>query len=138
MHPPARLRVRPAFLHVQNTGTRFKGRLLTLLVARASHVPNRGSSHLDGEVPKIGFTVSRKVGNAVARNQVRRRLREIVRLDAGALVPAIEHVIIAYPAARTADYGALKQEILCLLRRAQTWASRPGRRGPSSNCTAVP
>ena len=138
MHPPARLRVRPAFLHVQNTGARFKGRLLTLLVARVSHAPNNGQARTNSEIPKIGFTVSRKVGNAVARNQVRRRLREIVRLDADALVPAGEHVIIAYPAARTADYGALKQEILCLLRRAQTWASRPGRRGSSSNCTAVP
>ena len=33
----------------------------------------------DGPV-RIGFTVSRKVGNAVERNRVRRRLRELVRL----------------------------------------------------------
>ena len=33
---------------------------------------------------RIGFTVSKQVGNAVERNRVRRRLREIVRLSAGA------------------------------------------------------
>jgi ribonuclease P protein component len=32
---------------------------------------------------RVGFTVSRKVGNAVERNRVRRRLREVVRLAAG-------------------------------------------------------
>ena len=34
---------------------------------------------------RFGFTVSKKVGNAVERNRVRRRLREIVRLSAGQL-----------------------------------------------------
>ena len=33
---------------------------------------------------RVGFTVSKKVGNAVERNRVRRRLREIVRLSAAA------------------------------------------------------
>jgi ribonuclease P protein component len=36
----------------------------------------------DGPV-RFGFTVSKKVGNAVERNRVRRRLREMVRLDSG-------------------------------------------------------
>src|SRR5689334_13638257 len=36
----------------------------------------------DGPV-RVGFTVSKKVGNAVERNRVRRRLREVVRLSAG-------------------------------------------------------
>jgi ribonuclease P protein component len=36
----------------------------------------------DSAVPRFGFTVSKKVGNAVVRNRVRRRLREVVRLSA--------------------------------------------------------
>jgi len=34
----------------------------------------------DQEPPRVGYTVSKKVGNAVERNRVRRRLREAVRL----------------------------------------------------------
>ena len=34
----------------------------------------------DSDPPRVGFTVSKKVGNAVERNRVRRRLREVVRL----------------------------------------------------------
>src|SRR5580692_10583711 len=37
----------------------------------------------DGGPVRIGFTVSRQVGNAVERNRVRRRLREMVRLSQG-------------------------------------------------------
>ena len=37
---------------------------------------------LDTGPPRFGFTVSKKVGNAVERNRVRRRLREVVRLSA--------------------------------------------------------
>ena len=35
----------------------------------------------DGEPPRVGFTCSKKVGNAVARNRAKRRLREIARLE---------------------------------------------------------
>ena len=44
----------------------------------------RRASASDGGPVRVGFTVSKKVGNAVERNRVRRRLREIVRLSAAA------------------------------------------------------
>jgi ribonuclease P protein component len=48
----------------------------------------------DGPV-RVGFTVSRKVGNAVERNRVRRRLREVVRLSRTApLRPGHDYVLI--------------------------------------------
>ena len=50
--------------------------------------------------PRVGFTVSRKVGNAVERNRVRRRLREIVRLsDADRFRPGSDYVLIGRRAA---------------------------------------
>src|SRR5437660_6423780 len=49
----------------------------------------------DGGPPRIGFTVSKKVGSAVERNRVRRRLREVVRQQAaGGMRPGYDYVLI--------------------------------------------
>lgn len=112
LRKPLGLGQRKAFLRVQASGQRFRGQFMGLLVA-------------SGAGPaRIGFTVSRKVGNAVVRNHVRRRFKEVVRLHPQLLVTDHEHVVIAYPAAATASYDVLDQELTCLLGRAQAWASR--------------
>lgn len=105
---PAGLLTRPAFLRVQDGGQRFRGRLVSLFVARAP-----------SETARVGYTVSRKVGNAVVRNRVRRKLREIMRLHPSALVPATDHVWVVYAAAAQATYEQLEQEALSLLAKAQ-------------------
>jgi ribonuclease P protein component len=48
---------------------------------------------------RIGFTVSRKVGSAVERNRVRRRLREVVKRSAAQLRPGYDYVVVARRAA---------------------------------------
>ena len=45
--------------------------------------------------PRLGLTVSRKVGNAVIRNRVKRRVREWFRLERGRLSAGTEVVVIA-------------------------------------------
>ena len=69
----------------------------------------------EGEAVRIGFTVSRQVGNAVERNRVRRRLREIVRLSAaagsGRLCPGHDYVLIGRRAALAVPFGELLQEL---------------------------
>ncbi len=62
----------------------------------------------DGGPPRIGLTVSRKVGHAVERNRVRRRLREMVRLkSAAALRPGHDYVLVGRRAALSADFSSL-------------------------------
>ena len=69
--------------------------------------------------PRFGFTVSKKVGNAVERNRVRRRLREIVRLNA-VMAPRSGHdyVLIGRKAALTLPFGRMASEFAGALKRA--------------------
>jgi ribonuclease P protein component len=67
---------------------------------------------------RVGFTVSRQVGNAVERNRVRRRLRELIRLAAaGSLHPGHDYVLIGRRAALNSPFGDLMKELSTALRR---------------------
>jgi ribonuclease P protein component len=62
---------------------------------------------------RVGFTVSRQVGNAVERNRVRRRLREVVRLAAAEAAPlraGHDYVLIGRRAALAAPFGEMMQD----------------------------
>ena len=67
---------------------------------------------------RAGFVTSKRVGGAVVRNRLRRRLREIVRRNQHALRSGIWIVIVARPAAAQARYAALEDEWLLLAKRA--------------------
>jgi ribonuclease P protein component len=67
---------------------------------------------------RIGFTVSRQVGNAVERNRVRRRLREMVRLSqGGGMHDGHDYVLIGRRAALAAPFGQMRQELDAALSR---------------------
>jgi ribonuclease P protein component len=62
----------------------------------------------DSAPARVGFTVSKKVGNAVVRNRVRRQLREIVRLsDAGRMQPGRDYVVVGRKAALDLSFQRL-------------------------------
>ena len=67
---------------------------------------------------RAGFVTSGRLGGAVVRNRVRRRLREIVRKQQDQLRQGFCFVIIARHEAATASYRALEDEWLRLARRA--------------------
>ena len=77
-----RLKRRPEFLRVAATRRKYVAPGL-ILQARRRDAPGSAPGQAGGAVPgdagltppRVGFTVSRKVGNAVARNRARRRLR---------------------------------------------------------------
>jgi ribonuclease P protein component len=72
---------------------------------------------------RVGFTVSRKVGNAVVRNRVRRRLREIARLDIPAQArPDLDYVLVGRQAAVGRDFATMERELLEALRRLKALA----------------
>jgi ribonuclease P protein component len=69
------------------------------------------------EETRVGIVTSRKVGNAVVRNRVRRKLREIFRATRPRLLPGLWLVIVAKHPAATASVAALSGEWSQLVRR---------------------
>lgn len=73
---------------------------------------------------RVGFTVSRKVGNAVTRNRVRRRLREIARMVIPAEARAdLDYVLVGRQGAIARDFTALQRELLEALKRLKALAT---------------
>ena len=67
---------------------------------------------------RIGITSGKKLGHAVVRNRVRRRLREVYRLNEAAFQPGWDIVIVARSKAVTADFSALTAAYLSLAKKA--------------------
>jgi ribonuclease P protein component len=71
--------------------------------------------------PRIGFTVSKQVGNAVERNRVRRRLRELVRVaPAASLCAGHDYVLVGRPAALRAQFDVMMRDLAAALDRVHT------------------
>lgn len=93
----------------------------------------QGRQRADEGPPRVGFTVSKKVGNAVERNRVRRRLREVVRLsDAGRFRAGNDYVLIGRRAALQLSFARLAEDFEGALKRIHT-QRRTGRLPASSN-----
>jgi ribonuclease P protein component len=111
--PKAKRLTRPVeFGRVKSEGTVHRGRALVLgVLAKA-----------DEKQFRAGFVTSKRIGGAVVRNRVRRRMRNIVRTEQGKLRSGFWFVVIARPFAARASYEVLKDEWLRLAEHASILA----------------
>jgi len=97
------LRSRQDYLRVQKKGRVARGRLL-ILISMENGLP----------ATRFGLTVSGKLGNAVKRNRLRRRIREIERINRHEIKPGFDIIAIARVPAGTADFSEIEKEYLAL------------------------
>ncbi|WP_058300551.1 ribonuclease P protein component [Gorillibacterium timonense] len=66
---------------------------------------------------RLGVSVSKKLGNAVVRNGIRRRMKEIIRLGGEDLLPGLDIVIIARKPVAEMDYEEMKKSLYHVMKR---------------------
>jgi ribonuclease P protein component len=105
---PGRLRRRAEFLRVASSGKKAAiGGVVLQAMPRTDSLPAR-----------LGFTVTKKVGNAVVRNRTKRRLKEAVRLLlADRPVAGADLVLIGRNSTRKRNFIALQDDIRRALQR---------------------
>jgi ribonuclease P protein component len=110
--PPAhRLRDADSFRTAVRRGRRAGSRTLVV------HLASPGSEAVVPDSTRVGFVVSKAVGNAAVRNRVKRRLRHLAREHLTSLPGSAVLVVRALPAAGSASYAELGGDLARSLQR---------------------
>jgi ribonuclease P protein component len=123
--PLETLKTRAEFLAVRG-GARFSSPAFVL--ETKPRAARSGEDSAPG--PRFGFTITKKIGNAVTRNRIRRRLKAaIAPLSATLAAPANDYVVIARKPAFDIPFASLQKDLERALQRVHHAASeRSGRR----------
>ena len=128
-----RLRQRADFLAVAN-GARVNSPAFVL-----QSLDRKSLGRDDSGPIRIGFTVTKKNGNAPERNRIRRRLRELVkRLDPVSIQPHHDYVLVGRRDALTRDFATMLDDLrIAFSKPARHTAKGPSKgRGPRPGATA--
>lgn len=100
-----RLRTNQDFLDIYRNGKNYWNRNLTIYVKKNNL-----------EVSRFGYSITKKIGNSVERNKIRRKMKEIIRLNLDCIKQGYDIIII--PKKNTVDikYKELENAILHLLK----------------------
>ena len=92
------------FQKVYKTGKSYANKLLVMYVKRVD----------DGKEPRIGISVSKKVGNSVVRHHLARLVRESFRLNRDTLEEGLDIIVVARAAAKDSDYKTIERAFMHL------------------------
>jgi len=104
-----RMQYRWEFNQVKKHGLSFVGKLIVLSIVKHKQMDGR----------RIGYVITKRIGPAILRNRIKRKLREIYRLHRAFFNDGISIVIIARPAAVKASYMEFSKEFLNLYQSAR-------------------
>lgn len=115
-----RLKKRAEFLAMRK-GTKRRGKYFLLEILE---------KHNNADTPRVGFTVTKRQGNAVKRNRIRRRLKEAVRLSTYKYMQAgHDYVLVGHKELLDASFD----DIIYALEQRFNNGSRSGNNRPKSN-----
>ncbi|MDM7852179.1 ribonuclease P protein component [Pseudochrobactrum kiredjianiae] len=103
-----RLRKRAEFLAMRS-GEKRRGKYFLMEVKQRDEATSKQAK--TGDSPRIGFTVTKKNGNAVIRNRIRRRLKAAAALTEAAMAPQTDYVVVARRETLNAPFSALTREL---------------------------
>ena len=105
------LKTRAEFLSVRG-GARWAGEAFVVEATRRKSAAGVVAAECPSKAPRFGFTVTKKIGNAVVRNRVRRRLKAAVAsMPADAAVSSCDYVLIARLPALKRPFEDLKTDL---------------------------
>lgn len=105
-----RLKKRKEFAYIFRKGESFSSKYLVL-----TYAPSKLKTF------KIGFSCGKKVGKAVVRNKVKRRLKEAVYFYRNNIAPKYNYIFVAKPSSCDASFDELKQNVEYLLKKANLY-----------------
>lgn len=116
MHKKLRLRNRADFSRVYRHGKSFANHQFVVYWSRKKEV----------EQFRVGVSVSKKVGNAVVRNRMRRLVKEIVRHHQHEIVEHMDLIFIVRKGALDKSYQELEKSVLHVLRKSSLLKAKKG------------
>ena len=75
---------------------------------------------------RVGLSVSKKLGNAVTRNQIKRRIRHIIQNAKGSLLDHVDFVVIARKGVETLEYVEMEKNLLHVLKLSKIYQEGNG------------
>ena len=99
-----RLTKRSDFLRVQRANIKY--------VTPSLVVQTASNSSLGQMTARVGFTASKKIGNAVSRNFAKRRMRALISRQSDTLVEAADYVVIARQAMLVKKFSDIEAEMI--------------------------
>lgn len=132
------LRRRAEFLRIRGGLRLARPAFVVEAKSRAGSTP---PTPIAAELARFGLTVTKKLGGAVARNRIRRRLRAALRAVAHqAASPGFDYVLIAREGAAELEFARLVSDLDAALRNVHTAKpqANPSRRRPADGKSSLP